>query len=147
MPRKPQPRHLKVLRGMREDRIPDPVPADTRELTRPGWLAPEAKREWNRLVPQLKRWGLGLADRACLAMLCQEWAHYVAAQQVLEEEGSTYVTPTGFAKRRPEVSLAARHLDNVRKLAGEFGLTLSSRGRVAVPEGPGQDDPASDFLS
>lgn len=144
--RKPQPTALKVIKGERADRIPSEPPRPKGELTRPGWLSPEAKREWSRLAPQLQRWGLAVTDRAAFAMLCQEWARYVACQKVLDEHGSTYTTPTGFLKPRPEARLASSHLDAVRKLCAEFGLTLSSRGRISLP-GEADGDDRERYLS
>jgi P27 family predicted phage terminase small subunit len=135
---KPKPPALKVVAGERKDRIPDAPPADVGELTRPSWLSAEAKREWNRLVPQLERWGLGAVDRMALAMLCQEWARYVECQRemarVMEETGSlSFETPKGYVQQIPEVGMSNKAFENVRKMCAEFGLTLSSRGRITVP--------------
>lgn len=128
MPPKPKPRALKVIKGERSDRIPDPLPAPIGELTRPGWLLPEAKREWNRLVPQLERWGLAIVDRAALAELCQEWARYVECQKAIDEH------PAGSPWRKRVAVESGRHADRVRMLAQEFGLTLASRGRISLPQ-------------
>lgn len=144
---KPKPQHLKVVKGERKDRIPDAPVADVTELTRPSWLLPEAKREWSRLVPQLERWGLGGVDRMALAMLCQEWARYVGLQKELAEMASlTFATDKGYVAAVPEVGMANRALQNVRRLCAEFGLTLSSRGRIVIP-GESGGSPANRFLS
>ena len=130
---KPKPVVLKLLQGTRPDRVPKDVPVADGPLTRPGWLMPEAKREWGRLVPQLERWGLGSVDRMALAALCQEWARYVECQRLIESVGLTFTTQKGYLMQRPEVSMANRHFQNVRQMCAEFGLTLSSRGRIVTP--------------
>lgn len=144
---KPKPPHLKVVAGERKDRVPKAPPVDDGDLTRPGWLLPEAKREWNRLVPQLEKWGLGSVDRMALAMLCQEWARYVDLQhEIAEKESLTFETDKGYVSQVPEVGMSVKALQNVRQLCAEFGLTLSSRGRIVVP-GESDARPSDRLLS
>src|SRR5690242_3645519 len=48
----------------------------------PAFLWPEAKKEWDRVTPELERYGLvSELDRGLLSMLCQEWARYVWAEE------------------------------------------------------------------
>lgn len=137
---KPKPRHLKVVEGERKDRIPDAVPTRDDDLTRPGWLLTEAKREWTRVVGQVEDWGAGQRNRMALASLCQEWARYVQCQKLIDEEGAVFETPSGYKQQHPAVSMANKHFNNVRKMCAEFGLTLSSEGRITVPGEAGGGD-------
>lgn len=104
--------------------------------TRPGWLLPEAKREWNRIVPQLSALGLLTAlDRGAIAGGCQWWAMYVDAVKDIEANGTTYVmTKTGYQGPRPCVGLALKSWQQYLAFAARFGLTPSDRSRLSVPE-------------
>lgn len=67
-PRKPTA--LKILQGNPgHQKLPRNEPKPTADFpTRPGWLEPEAKREWMRVCGELHRLGLlTVVDRAALA--------------------------------------------------------------------------------
>lgn len=98
----------------------------------PAWLSEEATEEWDRLAPALIRLRLlSGADLVVFAAYCQCYATYVKAQRVLNEEGLTVVTKMGEFPR-PEVGIVLKHLEQIRKLASEFGLTPSARGRIEI---------------
>lgn len=101
---------------------------------RPRWLLPEARREWQRIVPELERLGLlTLVDRAALAAYCQAWARFVQADAKITEEGPVTVSLSGYRQPNPYVAIARQNTQIVRQFCGEFGLTPSSRGRMTVP--------------
>lgn len=146
--RRPKPTQLKRLQG-NPGRRPlnenEPEP-DAVVPTRPGWLLPEAKREWSRVVPQLQRLGLlTIVDRAALASYCQWWARWVQAEKVLQEKGLIFETPNGYVQQRPEVAIAQKASDRCRQFCTEFGLTPSSRSRLSVAP-PMPVDPFEEFL-
>ena len=134
-PRKPT--SLRLLEGNPSRRpLPkqEPKPKATTP-TRPEWTAAEAKREWNRIVPELRRLGLlTLVDRAALVGYCQEWARYVQAQKLLTKFGLTFSTENGYVQQRPEVAIAQKSLQLVRAFCAEFGLTPAARARLSAPE-------------
>ena len=140
--RKPKPTHLKVLEGNPGKRPlprnePKPRPVSPK---RPAWLTGEARREWERLVPELSRLGLlTIVDGAALAGYCQSWADYVGAVKLLKAKGKTFESPNGYVQQRPEVSIAQKSLQLVKAFCAEFGLTPSSRGRLSLP-GEKDDD-------
>ena len=153
--RKPKPTGLKVLQGNPGHRaLPkeEPKPRPMRP-TRPHWLQPEAKREWTRVVAELEALELlTVVDRAALAAYCQAYARAVAAEKALdkaiEKEGSmTYRTDSGQIKPRPEIAIALREWQMVRAFAAEFGLTPSSRVRMAVPRGSEKPDPFEEWMA
>jgi P27 family predicted phage terminase small subunit len=127
---------LKRLQGTaRPDRVnanePQPDPAIP---TRPGWFLPEAKREWNRVVPGLSKLGLLTAlDRGAIAGGCQWWAMFVDAVKDIEENGTTFMTDTGYQGPRPSVALALKSWQQYLAFAARFGLTPSDRSRLSVP--------------
>jgi P27 family predicted phage terminase small subunit len=147
--RKPKPTQLKELQGNPGKRAlpkeePRPKPG---EPTRPEWLLPEAKREWTRVVAELKRLKmLTLVDRAALAGYCQAYARAVQAEKIVTKEGATYETGTGQIKVRPEMMIALREWVAVRMFCEQFGLTPSSRARLDVRDSGGDGDPFEEWL-
>lgn len=138
--RKPKPPELKLVEGNPGHRaIPDNTPKPPpKRPSRPSWILPEAKREWNRIVPQLERLGLLTSvDRAALAGYCQAWARYRQAEEMLDAEGFASTNANGNVLQHPAVSISRNMLQQVRAFAAEFGLTPSSRGRIQIP---GQDE-------
>lgn len=147
--RRPKPTKLKVIQGnpgKRPLNPREPVPAADAP-TRPGWLLPEAKREWSRIVPELRRLGLlTKVDRAALASYCQCWARLVEAQQVLDRKGLTFETPNGYIQQRPEVAMTHKLMSLLKAFLIEFGLTPASRSRLQV-ESEKEEDPFAEFLA
>ena len=98
--------------------------------TPPSWLPAHAKAEWRRVLPQLvadrkiAAHELGTVESYCLAV-----AGMRAAQAAIAEHGTTYKSPTGELKRRPETMLLKENLEAARRLAAELGLTPASRGK------------------
>ena len=112
----------------------EPQP-DSAIPTRPGWLLPEAKREWNRIVPQLSALGLlTVLDRGAVAGGCQWWAMYVDAVKDIALNGTTYTTDTGYQGPRPSVGLALKSWQQYLAFCARFGLTPADRSRLSVPE-------------
>src|SRR3989337_534358 len=101
----PKPTALKLLQGNPgQHRLnqAEPKPASV-VPNRPGWLLPNAKREWSRLVQELQELGLLTnLDRAALAGYCQAYARAIRAEAVIEEKGETFLTPNGYEQQRPE---------------------------------------------
>lgn len=147
--RRPKPTKLKIIQGNPGKRPLNPrEPAPATDIpTRPGWLLPEAKREWSRIVPELHRLGLlTKVDRAALASYCQCWARLVEAQAVLDREGLTFETSTGYIQQRPEVAMTHKLMALLKSFLIEFGLTPASRSRLRV-ESEKEADPFAEFLA
>jgi P27 family predicted phage terminase small subunit len=124
--------------------------------TRPGWLLPEAKREWNRIVPELAALGLiSLLDRGAISGGCQMWAMYVQAVRDIAENGTTFTittvketagsttTTSGYEGPRPAVAIMMKSWQQYLAFCARFGLTPADRSRLSVPE---KQDDVSDFL-
>lgn len=144
--RPPKPTALKKLEGNPGHRkLPTNEPQPTPGIpSRPEWLAPEAKREWSRVAPELERMGLiAHVDRAMFAGFCQSWALYVEMVQDLRENGTTFTTDKGYQGPRPEVALMFKSLDAMRRISALFGLTPADRGRIHL----GVDEQEDEFTT
>jgi P27 family predicted phage terminase small subunit len=130
---KPLPTRLKVVRGtLRKDRANPREPAVTPEIpTCPDELSPAAKKEWERIAPELAALGLlaGI-DRSALALYAEAYARWLDAIQALQKYGTVVKSPNGFPIQSPYVALANKAGEQVRLLLAEFGMTPASRSRV-----------------
>jgi P27 family predicted phage terminase small subunit len=120
----------------------------------PPHLLPEARKEWRRITPELERYGLiSKLDRGALALYCQAWARWVWAEHQLQRavvaadekreaaeaagepwaggDGYTVPTPNGHMTYSPHWVIANKAMEQVNKYLADFGLSPSSRGRVA----------------
>lgn len=144
----PKPTALRVIEGNRGKRPvnkAEPKPSPIRP-TRPEWMLPEAKREWNRVVPELERMGLlTVVDRAALAAYCQAYARGVDAERLLRKKGMSFTTPNGYEQQRPEVAIAMKEWQVVRAFASEFGFTPAARTRISVGK-VDEPDPTEAYL-
>lgn len=131
--RRPLPTAMKVLRGnpgKRPLNAAEPVVPAKVPLC-PAHLDAEAKREWRRVVRELKRAGLLTSiDRAALAAYCQVWSRWVTAEIKVREAGTVVRSPKGFPMLNPYLSVANRAMGQMRAFLTEFGMTPSSRSRV-----------------
>jgi P27 family predicted phage terminase small subunit len=115
--------------------------------TCPTWLSVAAKREWKRLTPELARMGLlSKLDRNMLAGYCSAYALWQQAQEVLNQQGTVYVSPKGKLETRPEVEIARTTGEMMQGFANELGLTPTSRARMNLPKENEEIDPLEEFL-
>ena len=120
----------------------------------PPHLLPEARKEWKRITPELERYGLiSKLDRGALALYCQAWARWVWAERQLQRavqaaeegrqaseadgkawhggDGYTMPTPNGHTTYSAHWVIANKAMEQVNRYLADFGLSPSSRGRVA----------------
>jgi P27 family predicted phage terminase small subunit len=69
-------------------------------------------------------------DRGPFAVYCAAYASWLEAQVVLQTYGAGFKSPNGHLVQSPYVSIAARHVDVMTRLASEFGFTSASRNRL-----------------
>lgn len=138
-----KPTALRVIEGNpghRKLNKREPKPAPIRP-TRPGWLLPEAKREWTRLAPELERLGLLThLDRATFAAYCQAWAWVRRYEEIVAKEGMVIPGHRGVPRKHPLLSALNAATAAVRALGCEFGLTPVSRSRISLPTATDGDD-------
>lgn len=131
----PKPSKVKKLQGThRKDRAArNELEAKPGVPAMPRWLDAEGKREWSRVVPQLEALGiLSDVDGAMLADYCAAHALAVKATKAYQRQG-TMVTQFGNRVKNPNVKIAQEARAQARLLAGEFGLSPSSRSRISAP--------------
>ncbi len=120
-------------------------PAPARLPAPPAHLSPEAKAEWKRIVPKLKKLGLlTLVDRATLAAYCNACGMLVQADKVLNAKGLTYRARSGLIKTRPEVKIAEQARKDIKNIGAQFGLSPSARAGLSVD--PSMGDEEEDWL-
>lgn len=101
---------------------------------RPAWLDAEGRAEWQRVVPQLQALGiLSEIDGAMLADYCAAHSLSVRATKKYQREGPS-VKVNGQVQRHPMIKVAQEARAQARLLAGEFGLSPSSRSRISAPD-------------
>jgi P27 family predicted phage terminase small subunit len=154
--RPPKPTKIKILEGNRRkvakaqlynSKEPkfEGVPSCPKHLTK------DAKAEWRRLAPQLAQIGiLTKADRGAFVAYCEAWALLKKCSKTIQQNGLTYDTVdkngNRIVKMYPEVSIAFKAQDSMRRFCVEFGLTPSSRGRMAAPGKEEEPDPLEKLL-
>lgn len=109
----------------------------TGTLPAPVWLAEEARKEWDRVIPDLiERRILTDADLGGLENYC------ICIGRVRDMEAAIQ------AESEPEMMLKLirvqdKAMASARQLAAELGLTPVSRSRPAIREDGDQDDTAN----
>ena len=138
--RKPAPTKILELRGSwrAKTRPKEPKPA-AGVPTAPAFLKGAAKREWARIIRVYKACNvLTRLDRAELASYCSSYALWIWAEEEIRKHGPTFTTPNGYQQQTPAVGICNRAKAEMRKSAGELGLTPASRPRLQVETaGPG----------
>lgn len=138
------PTALKVLAGTaRKDRVPknEPKPTEFRETPNPPtYFDIVAKKEWNRLAPDLIRLGLlTIADVTLFEAYCLCHSRIVQAQKDLKKAKSLTYEHTNKAGAgnvivRPEVTIIQKESIILKALASEFGCTPAARSRMNAPD-------------
>ena len=76
------------------------------------------------------------ADYIALANLCQAYSTLVNAQKQMNKTGILYKSKSGYIQQSPLLGIVHTQTTIVNNLLREFGLTPSSRTRVAIVEPP-----------
>ncbi len=133
-PRKPSA--LKVLHGdfdkkpQRRNRR-EPVPAKQPPRC-PAWITGEARKEWKRIVDELDSMGVASSvDRAALEQYCVAYEAWRQAIAIVRKEGRTFAARQG-PRVHPADVLARSYADLCHRILCQFGLTPSSRTRLAI---------------
>ena len=140
--RKPQPTVLKMLRGNPgkrplNDREPQPEPV-TGAIEPPAWLDAAAVEKWQEVVPELQRLGLlTVVDVTALASYCWCFSEFRRADAWIKENGRvmTLRDDKGNVKYRqqaPEVGIANKMLESMRRYEQSFGLNPSARSGLTT---------------
>jgi P27 family predicted phage terminase small subunit len=140
----PTPLHLRLLKGNPGKRAlrPEPQPMVTPDVPEPpGFLLPAAKAEWLRLGPELHALGLlTTLDITAFAVYCQAMGRWLLAEELLAKAaegdaaggGLVVDGSAGSPVINPMLRIAIQAARDVIRFGAEFGLTPSSRTRVAA---------------
>jgi P27 family predicted phage terminase small subunit len=144
----PKPTELKLLLGNPGKRpLQKPVVKPTPGATCPTFLTKEAKAEWNRIVPELKRLGLlTQIDRASLASYCSAWSDFERAERQMANRPLTVVAGNGTEIQHPALVIKRAAMEKIRQFAAEFGFTPAARTRVHAPGPDDEKDEDSRFF-
>lgn len=135
--RRPKPTALKILAGNPGKRTLNrrEPPADTGLPSCPAHVQNEARREWRRISRHLANIGLlTKIDRAALAAYCVAYGRWSDAEMQVTRLGAVVKTVNGNLIQNPYLAVANRSMEQMARLAAEFGMTPSSRSRVQVAE-------------
>lgn len=136
MSNRPKPTRLKELEGnpgKRALNANEPTP-ETAAPKCPSHLKGEARREWNRIVPELLALGLlTRIDKAALASYCSAWATYVEADAKIKEAGLVVRTKQGNVIANPYLGARNTAMKLMKGFLIEFGLTPAARSHLNVP--------------
>lgn len=113
----------------------------TGEPPMPAGLDRFGRAAWKRTAPMLARMGvLTQADGDVLALYCDAYSQWRRSSAALQR-----IEPTAPEFRKLAVT-AEKARDQMRLLAGEFGLTPSSRSRMHITPQAEEDDGFEQFL-
>lgn len=151
--RRSTPTALKLVRGNPGKRAlneREPKPRKAKKAPPPVWLSEEGRAAWSELQPMLARMGVYTeADRWALELLVDAYAEWREVRLMVDSEGRTYESGSlqggRMVRSHPSVQQLADAWRRVRLAMVEFGLTPSSRSKVAMGEQE-EHDPLEEFL-
>jgi P27 family predicted phage terminase small subunit len=139
--RKPKPTHLKLLAGKPGHRPlseAEPEPELVNETTPPpAWMSGEGRAVWAAEFPKLVRNGMITeVDLPAFAKYCQAFGRYLNAESMVAKQGEVLIAPgSGFPIQNPYLAVSNKAAEQMHKAESEFGMTPSSRSRVAPAGG------------
>ena len=118
----------------------------TNKVTCPAWLDDSAKKEWRRIITELKKLELvSNIDVAALAISCDAYSKYVKATSDINKVGLLVsYTNKGGNKNiipNPLIGVATKYSEIYKKYCNEFGLTPNSRIKLTVNKEFEKEDP------
>lgn len=136
--RKPLPSSVRLLTGMSGHHplnINEPKPEAVEiTLPPPDHLSDEARMEWLRMVPVLIRHDMMReTDIAAFSVYCQAYGRWVRSERQLALHGDVITAKNGTQTISRYLVVSNRASDQMRQFLTEFGMTPSSRTRVAAP--------------
>jgi len=144
-PTKPKPTRLKLLSGnagKRKINKNEPQYSKVGEQP-PASLDAIGKAEWNRVVGEMRSTGvLTKADEKILWCYCAEFSTAERAVLQMQKPGNRGLLvkpPNGYPIQNPYLAIQRKSFAIMKSLAGELGLTPSSRSRVTPAPTKGDD--------
>ena len=142
----PKPTAIKRLEGNPgQYPLNENEPQPKRGCVMPTWLPNGAKREWQRIYPELDRLGLvTIVDLALLAAYCVAFSQHERAVRLLkptrknprpeiQQTKSGYEVPSGTELMRRNA------VKELRAVSAEFGFSPAARSRIEIKESVGDE--------
>lgn len=102
----------------------------------PDHLNDEAKLEWARITPELKKLHIiSNIDLAALAVYCQAYGRWVMVERQLKDLGDDALvdqTPSGYRQISVLLQISNRAVEQMHRFLCEFGMSPSSRARISA---------------
>ena len=134
---KPTPTNVLKLRGSWRGDINKNEPQPEVGIPdMPEGLEGISKDCWEQVVPILQEMNvLTTADGIALQLLCETFAHWRRAEELLVRHGDVYpiLNDNGdvkYLQQSPYVAIARNNAKALKDMLCEFGLTPSSRSRI-----------------
>ena len=146
--RKPEPNHLKVVRGNPGRRPINEAEAEVEPGAEPpDWLTKEGLVYWKTVSAQLDKAGLlSNVDAEALGLYCEATATYALATQHVTRTGRVVKSPSGYPIQSPWLAIQNKAHEQMLKLQQEFGKTPSARSRIQAKPKGGKKGPTNPFL-
>lgn len=121
----------------------------------PSWLKDKvAKKEFKRIVNELQQIDLITnLDVDLLALYCQAYAQFQKATEEMQDQSLSITKYDKFERpyqvENPLIKIQLKYSEEMRKIASQMGLSISSRLRLILPK-PKDDKPKnkySEFLN
>lgn len=132
---KPTPTHLKIVKGVRKDRVNkhEPIANKVTIIKAPDWLSDEAKTIFKNVAKELRAMDLLFkADIDIIVAYCNAVVNYRKATLLVDKEGLLVEGRRDGMVSNPAVRVQRDCAMLIRQLASELGLTPSSRSRLSV---------------
>jgi P27 family predicted phage terminase small subunit len=108
----------------------------------------EARAEWARIVPSLRRRrSIIRVDRSALIAYCRTYASWMQAEADLATHGPTITTRTGYVAQSPYFQIAATLKDSLLKFWTQFGMTTAARAKIREEAPRPMDEPVDDAIA
>lgn len=141
--RKPIPTALHILRGNPSKKNLDGLnePTSKVEVPRtPPLLSPIAKKHFPKIAKQLADAKIMTKlDTDALAMYCEAYAKWYAANEELKTCDWITLTDNGYPMQSPWLTVSNQAFNQMKAMLTEFGLTPSSRTRVQMIKSDGNE--------
>ena len=142
--RKKIPAEMHILAGtFRADRHNADAPKPKEGIPpAPKHLDKVARAEYHRVARLLKKCRtITEADLAVLTCYASAWARLIEAEMQLKTTGLIVKSPAGFPCISPYLSIVRAASEELRKLAGELGLSPAARTKLKASPAATSNDP------
>ena len=146
--RKPVPMALRILRGNPgHRRLPVQLTQPVAGADAPSWLSAEARREWDRLEPELRRLGvITILDCGVLAAYAEALSAFAWSTREIQKHGRIARAANGTKFTHPLFSIQVQAMRKIREFSAELGLSPVSRAAIAMPGAGDEGDDNQRFF-